>query len=271
MTGGRVLVVDDDPVLRHSLARLLEEEGYLVDHAGDGVDALARIHESRPDAILLDVLMPRMNGKQLLRALQRSEVTSGIPVVVMTAVSGMMPQHAPVDATFLVEKPFDIEELLNKVALAVYRAGEVLAEDRDDEALAPPHAEPATTSVAERGLILVVSSDQPFLEKVDRALLAGDLTPLSLTRATEDLGRLARVLEPKAVVVDLSVRREEGIRTLEALRREPGLEGVQIVACYVDPAPIEPWRERLDELAAEVVDREFLVDRVLQSARAPNE
>src|SRR5690606_23013452 len=123
-----------------------------VDAAADGVDALARIHERRPDAILLDVLMPRMNGKQLLRALRRSKDNARIAVVVMTAVSGMMPQHAAVDATEMVEKPFDVDELLNKVALAVCRT-RLLDEagGRADEPSGPGGRG------GDRGLVLIVS------------------------------------------------------------------------------------------------------------------
>jgi DNA-binding response OmpR family regulator len=124
MNGGRILVVDDDALLRMSVADVLEDEGYVVDHAVDGLDALAKIAAQRPDVILLDVLMPRMNGKQLLEMLREDPSTAEIPVLMMTAIQGFDAHRTTaLGAGEVVEKPFDIDELLNKIALAVFRAG----------------------------------------------------------------------------------------------------------------------------------------------------
>ncbi|MBT8495143.1 MAG: response regulator, partial [Deltaproteobacteria bacterium] len=109
VTGGRVLVVDDDVSLRQSVAQVLEDEGYTVDHAPDGVSALSRVAENRPDLILLDVLMPNMNGRQVLERLRRDQETADIPILVMTAVSGLETnQSMALGASDIVEKPFDL-------------------------------------------------------------------------------------------------------------------------------------------------------------------
>jgi two-component system response regulator MprA len=124
VVGGRILVVDDDMMLRRSVARILEEEGYEVAHATDGADALAQIRNRRPDAILLDVMMPRMNGREVLEQLRSNAQSAGIPVVIMTALQTIDPDRAEaLGADDLVEKPFDVDVLLNKVALALFRAG----------------------------------------------------------------------------------------------------------------------------------------------------
>jgi len=123
--GGRVLVVDDDASLRQSVAQVLEDEGYTVDHAPDGASALNRVEENRPDLILLDVLMPKMNGRQVLERLRGNQDTATIPILVMTAVSGIETNRSmALGASDIVEKPFDLDELLNKVALALYRSQE---------------------------------------------------------------------------------------------------------------------------------------------------
>ena len=84
---GRVLVVDDDPQMRDLLARLLEREGYRPVVAADGPSALAHIEEGVPDAILLDLMMPRMDGFELLATLRRRPGGRQVPVVVVTAKS----------------------------------------------------------------------------------------------------------------------------------------------------------------------------------------
>ena len=80
-----VLVVDDDPVVRELLRRQLEAEGYRVSEAGDGRAALARLREAVPGVILLDLMMPEMDGFELMEAMRREAAWAGIPVIVLTA------------------------------------------------------------------------------------------------------------------------------------------------------------------------------------------
>src|SRR5678815_3177656 len=120
--GGRVLVVDDEPMVRVTLGQVLADEGYIVDVAIDGEDALDRVHAAKPDAILLDLMMPGMNGRQFLQALRNEPAYERVPVLIMTAVHGLEVNLATLGASEVVEKPFNVDELLNKVALAVYRS-----------------------------------------------------------------------------------------------------------------------------------------------------
>ena len=88
MKGGRILVIDDEPMVREAVGRMLVAEGYAVDHATDGAAALALLDADPPDVILLDLMMPGMNGRQFLTVL-RDDRGSDVPVVVMTAVHGL--------------------------------------------------------------------------------------------------------------------------------------------------------------------------------------
>src|SRR6186997_1317508 len=121
MKEGRVLVVDDEPMVRETLGQVLSDEGYVVDLAVDGESALERVHDARPDAILLDLMMPGMNGRQFLQALRNDAAYEQVPVLIMTAVHGLEVNLASIGASEVVEKPFDVDDLLNKVVLAVYR------------------------------------------------------------------------------------------------------------------------------------------------------
>ena len=69
VSDGTILVVDDDPLLRGAIAMILEDEGYTVELASDGIKALEAIAANKPDMILLDVMMPNMSGTQVLREL----------------------------------------------------------------------------------------------------------------------------------------------------------------------------------------------------------
>lgn len=200
--GGRILIVDDEPMVRDTLGQVLVDEGYVVDTAVDGEDALDRVHAARPDAILLDLMMPGMNGRQFLQALRNEPAYAEVPVLIMTAVHGLEVNLASIGASEVVEKPFQVEDLLNKVALAVYRS-------RDADRLSASPYVPAQLEVpaerqADRGVVLIVEHDRPRLQQLDLVLSERGYTVVSMTRALAQLSRLARALRPHAILLELN-------------------------------------------------------------------
>jgi CheY-like chemotaxis protein len=107
--GAYVLVVDDDLDIRCTLAQILREEGYRVREARDGEDALAKVAEEIPDLILLDLMMPRMTGWQLLEAFRLVPAYRQIPVVVLTAVPGLANLELCTD---VIGKPVSFDRLV---------------------------------------------------------------------------------------------------------------------------------------------------------------
>src|SRR5262245_15123948 len=85
----KILVVEDEGSIRTLLRMHLEGAGYNVSTAEDGVDGLERIHCDPPDLILLDVMMPRMDGSEVCRRLKANYMTSQIPVIMLTAKGQM--------------------------------------------------------------------------------------------------------------------------------------------------------------------------------------
>src|SRR6185436_4948823 len=154
MKEGRVLVVDDEPMVRETLGQVLSDEGYVVDLAVDGETALERVHAMRPDVILLDLMMPGMNGRQFLQALRDEPAYGSVPVLIMTAVHGLEVNLATLGASEVVEQPLNVDELLNKIALAVYRSRD--ADPAAAQAAPTPPSAPAPQPEAERGLVLIV-------------------------------------------------------------------------------------------------------------------
>jgi two-component system, OmpR family, response regulator MprA len=118
----RILVVDDDRAVRDSLRRSLEFNGYEVDLAGDGLDALDRIAARRPDAVVLDVMMPRVGGLEACRRLRSDG--DDVPILVLTARDSVADRVAGLDAgadDYLV-KPFALEELLARLRALLRRS-----------------------------------------------------------------------------------------------------------------------------------------------------
>jgi CheY-like chemotaxis protein len=106
-----VLVVDDEVDIRQAVAEVLSDEGYRVIAAGDGREALDKTRQLHPNLILLDLMMPRMNGWEFREAQKHDPDVSGIPVIVLSALG----RDSRVDAEAFLQKPFDLDDLLTKV------------------------------------------------------------------------------------------------------------------------------------------------------------
>ncbi|MCE1175182.1 MAG: response regulator transcription factor [Propionibacteriales bacterium] len=106
-----ILVVDDDQAVRDSLARSLRYSGYEVTTANDGVDALARLSSLRPDAVIMDVMMPRLDGLETTRSLRASG--NDVPILVLTARDAVGDRVDGLDAGAddYMAKPFSFDEL----------------------------------------------------------------------------------------------------------------------------------------------------------------
>ncbi len=103
-----VLVVDDDPDIRDSLRDVLEDEGYCVQTASDGVEAMASMEAGAPCFVILDLMMPVMDGWQVALHMHEDARLARIPVCVVTAT----PEWAPADSECVLAKPIDVHRLL---------------------------------------------------------------------------------------------------------------------------------------------------------------
>jgi two-component system, OmpR family, response regulator MprA len=117
----KILVVDDERAVRESLRRALELEGYEIELAGDGGEALAQLESDQPDAVILDVLMPGVDGLEVCRRLRRSG--NRLPVLMLTARDAVENRVEGLDAGAddYVTKPFALDELLARVRALLRR------------------------------------------------------------------------------------------------------------------------------------------------------
>src|SRR4051794_9663472 len=113
-TSGRILVVEDDPDLCLLLCDLLSTQGYQAEAANDGTSAVRRVADECPDAIVLDVMIPGMNGFQVCQALKFRRETNLVPILMLTALDGTdAREHGLlVGADRYLTKPFQPDELL---------------------------------------------------------------------------------------------------------------------------------------------------------------
>jgi DNA-binding response OmpR family regulator len=111
----RVLVVDDDENIRETVAQALDMDGYQVITATNGAEALEQVRLGRPDAVVLDLMMPVMDGWGVLEACQREELCAKTPVLVMSAYRKLVEVAPELGASAYMTKPFDLDVLLGAV------------------------------------------------------------------------------------------------------------------------------------------------------------
>jgi CheY-like chemotaxis protein len=110
------LVVDDSMLIRHSVCRFLEERGFIVESATNGIEALEVLTNFVPDIIITDLSMPRMGGVELVSKIRQQEVLAGTPILVLAARSSTsdLRKEVPDGAAAVIFKDIDIEAQLSR-------------------------------------------------------------------------------------------------------------------------------------------------------------
>ncbi len=119
---GRILVVDDEDAIRDLIVFNLTQQGFEVIEAADGIEALAKVKESQPDLILLDLMLPQMDGLEVCQKLRHSKEFSSIPIIMLTARGDEVDRvlGLEIGADDYVTKPFSPRELTARVK-AIFR------------------------------------------------------------------------------------------------------------------------------------------------------
>jgi CheY-like chemotaxis protein len=114
----RVLIVDDEGLIRTLLSDVLHAEGYAVSEASNGLEALSEVERVRPDAIVLDVMMPLMDGPSFVRACHQRSLSRSTPIVLMSASPALWriaEQLRRFGVRGFISKPFDLNVLISAV------------------------------------------------------------------------------------------------------------------------------------------------------------
>jgi CheY-like chemotaxis protein len=111
----RVLVVDDENTIRELVADALTEAGYQVETASNGADALERLHDWLPHAIVVDLMMPRLDGMGFVQLVRLNPRLAGVPIVLVTATYAAQEVAERIGVRALLTKPFELDELVAKV------------------------------------------------------------------------------------------------------------------------------------------------------------
>lgn len=128
----KILIVEDDPLMSRMYQKIFTFEGYDVDMAGDGEEGLEKARTIKPTLMLLDIMMPKMNGLQVLEKLKADPETKAIPVVMLTNLAGQQDAETAMTkgaVKYIVKSEYDPKQVANMVKeiLAGYTRNEVPA------------------------------------------------------------------------------------------------------------------------------------------------
>lgn len=194
----RILIVEDEEKIARFVTLELEHEGYQVEHAADGRTAVDLALERDYDLILLDVLLPQLNGMEVLRRVRKHK---DVPVIMVTARDAVMDKVAGLDAGAddYLTKPFAIEELFARIRVALKRSEAVRAASgvggasaeagassgtAGNAAATPPVSDPSQTSAAPSPATLAVGS---VVLDLDRREVTVGGSPIALTAREFDV------------------------------------------------------------------------------------
>jgi signal transduction histidine kinase/DNA-binding response OmpR family regulator len=233
-SGPLILVIDDDVTVQDLLRRSLNRDGFRVETAADGATGLARARELRPAMITLDVMMPGMDGWEVLAALKENPVTADIPVIVVSIVDERGLGFSLGAADYLT-KPLDFSRLSSVVNR---------------------HAK-----VGQGRRVLVVEDDEATQELVQKHLTKEGWQVVAASNGREALERLTQG-PPDLVLLDLMMPEMDGFEFLEAFRKQPGCAQITVVVMTAKILTSED-RQRLRGQVAQIVQKQAMTPESL--------
>lgn len=120
---GRILIVEDDPAIQGLLDEVLQDEGYETVVAGDGRTGIERARSERPNLILMDIMLPVLDGVSAIQELKADPETRPIPIIAMSAGANLARHAEQLPADDVLRKPFNLDVLLASVTLRLRQTG----------------------------------------------------------------------------------------------------------------------------------------------------
>ncbi|PSB13260.1 hybrid sensor histidine kinase/response regulator, partial [filamentous cyanobacterium Phorm 46] len=198
--GQQILVVDDEPNIREMLRQSLEEEGYKVAEAINGIDAISQAKAVKPDLIILDVMMPHIDGFDVAAFLKNDPETLGIPIIIVSLIQDReRGWRLGVDSYFT--KPINIAALLKEIGL-------LLRQEMSNKT------------------VLVVVSNASTLKTLSATLVFQGYNVIEASDVTECLDRV-RAIELDLIIMDEALSQDQEL--VKNLRLTKGLEKVSII------------------------------------------
>ena len=225
----RILVVDDNTVASNQLVRALKANGFVVDVAANGEEGLARTRDHLPDGILLDLMMPKVDGFQMLEAIRSTPETKTLPVLVLTAKDVTAAERVSLSYN-------NVQQLIQKGSLnrtSLIRAVRQLIGMKEETVVAKKPAEkPVRRVVRKKGgkVTVLIVDDHADNMTTTKAILGNmNLEILEAGNGKEAL-EVAKALRPDLILMDIQMPVMGGIEAMQLIREDKTLQDVVIIA-----------------------------------------
>ncbi|MDD3371050.1 MAG: PleD family two-component system response regulator [Alphaproteobacteria bacterium] len=267
----RILIVDDTPLNVKLLAAKLARDYYVVSSASNGVEALKKVAEEKPDLILLDVMMPEMDGFETCKRLKDDPATSHIPIVIITALTDVEDRvkGLAAGADDFLAKPINDLALMARIR-SLLRMKILMDEWRSREAtalqLSPELAEALSDPLSIRNSRILILDDTGS----DSGMIRASLTPLSAYTATaksvEEAETILKNGSYDVVFSKLDLANEDGLAVCPLLRSNPATRHIPILL-LANGDDIERIARGLDLGASDYLLRPFDVNELFARTR----
>jgi len=224
----KILIVEDEATMRTLLTVTLEGAGYQVIQAEDGDAGYQMAKTAKPDLIISDILMPQMDGNELMKRLRESEFGKQIPFMVVSARSQMKDYFEMMNADGFISKPYDAEQLLSQVASTLTKYGK----KRDEQA--------ASASGEKKKKILLLDNEEQEYDKYKKILMDNKFE-VSITKTLAECVDSANNFRPDLVAIRFIIDQMNGDKMVKSLKEIPNIAGVPVV---VYSRKIRGWEEK---------------------------
>ncbi|MBI4504604.1 MAG: response regulator [Chloroflexi bacterium] len=264
----RVLVVDDSQVVRRVLTDILTREGMTVSAVANGAEALDAISKDMPDLVLLDIVMPVMDGMEALKLVTEDARFSGLPVLMISSVNDAtkVRQAVSLGARDYILKPFDPDTIRAKVRRFLSQRALAASSQHKTEqtSVGTPSA---LENIRLAKIVLIVDDQRTNVDMAREALEER----YELLEAFTGAGAIALAAKerPDLILMDIFMPVMSGVEAAQRIRRLPGLDQTKIVAMVLNVPEEGPLLGHFDGAVPKPLDRNQLLDTVAQFIGLP--
>jgi DNA-binding response OmpR family regulator len=265
----KILIIEDEEILVEVLKKKLETEGHEVVAAPDGVVGLELVEREAPDLILLDIVMPRLNGYEVLSALQKKYGTHAMPPVIIISNSG---QPVEIDRAiglgardYIIKAQFTPEEVIGKVNKVLGLIGQA---PQTDQQPGGPAKRPPSPSKKPEARVLVIEDDQFLrdllttkLEKENFQVTTAIDGPLGLEKIKDEM--------PDVILLDIILPGIDGFEVLKRVRTNVNMQLASLPIILLSNLGQEADIEKGRALGANdyLIKSNFTIDEIIEKLR----
>jgi len=247
MENKRILIIDDEVDFVRMLQARLQVEGYEVLVAEDGTKGLQIARKERPDVIILDIMMPGMDGHVVCDMLKKSTLTWSIPIIYLTAKTGQADELLAMEkgAKYYLTKPYNPGVLLEMVRSAILETGQIQAKE---------------------GRLLVIDKDLNFVNELEAKLKQAGYEVLFSPTAKEGL-KVAIEQRPDFILLDFQTSHEDSHASITVISHDESLQGIPLFILAPESlmAKVDKKMANLEKFITKPINYILLLDTLRRS------